>query len=201
MELTEVQAKILDELMRDPRASMRTISDRVGVSTPTVSNMVKELEEMGIIKGYRTELDTFKLGLHIFYIKIDLDLQKIHEIIEGLRTMEYLYALRELDGGGLFLEIVVPSLRVLDETVINIKKMEGVVKLKVSRVTKEFGPMRIISLDAVHDISIDCFYCKKGIEGTPVKFEIDGKKHYVCCDVCASEYKEKYRRVKDRSEL
>ncbi len=201
MELTETQAKILEELQSDSRISMRSLADKVGVSTPTASATVKDLEEMEIIRGYFTSLDTFKLGLHVFYVRMESDLRKIHEIVEKVRSLEYLHGFRELDGGILFLELVVPSLRALDDTVILLKKTEGVQKLDVSRVTREFGKMKSISLDTTRDLSIDCFYCKKGIEGTPVKLEIDGRKHYVCCDVCASEYKEKYSRLKERSEI
>lgn len=49
----ELDRRILRELSKDARASMRSIADRLGVSTPTVSQRVRRMEEAGLILGYR----------------------------------------------------------------------------------------------------------------------------------------------------
>lgn len=49
----ELDRRILRELGKDARVSMRAIAERLGVSTPTVSQRVRRMEEAGLILGYR----------------------------------------------------------------------------------------------------------------------------------------------------
>lgn len=56
-EIDELDLKILRLLQNNARISLRAISERVFVSTPTVAARIDELTERGIIKGYYTEID------------------------------------------------------------------------------------------------------------------------------------------------
>ncbi len=199
MELSETQANILGVLQEDARVSMRTLANKVDVSTPTASSTVKDLEDMGVIRGYLTLLDTRKLGIHTFYLRIEADLDISDSVVESMIAINEVHKLGELEGGALFAVVKVPSLDVLDDVMKCLKKTEGVEKLKVSRVTKEFKSSGTITPDALTDLSIDCFYCKKKIAGSPVKLELDHRKHYLCCGVCASEYEAKYNRLKEKA--
>jgi Lrp/AsnC family leucine-responsive transcriptional regulator len=50
-------------LMRDePRSSISELARRVGMSAPAVRERVQRLEEAGIIKCYRLEIDPQALG-------------------------------------------------------------------------------------------------------------------------------------------
>ncbi len=199
MELSKTQADILEVLQEDARISMRNLALRIGVSPPTASSTVKELEELGIIKGHLTMLDTRKLGLHTFHLRIGVDLHFLESVAECMVAMNGVYKMGELEGGVFFAVVKVPSLEMLDDVIKSLKKTKGVEKLEVSRVIKDFKSSSTITLDAVPGLSIDCYYCKKKIEGKPVKLELDDRKHYLCCDVCASEYEAKYRRLKDKA--
>ena len=57
MELGEVERRIVAELQKNARLSMRELAALVGVSTPTASAKVKQLEAMGVIRGYTVVLD------------------------------------------------------------------------------------------------------------------------------------------------
>ena len=57
-----VKKKILSLLMKDSRKSYRTIANELGISTTTVSRIVKDLEASGVIQGYTTIVDWHKLG-------------------------------------------------------------------------------------------------------------------------------------------
>ncbi len=199
MELSETQAKVLEILQEDPRISMRRLAHRVGVSTPTASATVKELEELGVISGYKTLLDAGKLGLHTFHLRIHGDLRSWEDLVESIVGINEVHTLRELDDGSLLAEVLVPSLDILDGIMRRLRVLVGVEKLEVSRVTGEFKNSGTVQTDAATGLSIDCFYCKKKIAGNPVKLELDHRKHYLCCRVCASEYEAKYSRLKDKA--
>ncbi len=57
-----VKNDIIDILLSDSRLSFRAIAKKLKISTTTVSKIVKELEDSGIILGYTTILDWEKLG-------------------------------------------------------------------------------------------------------------------------------------------
>jgi len=61
-ELKEIDRKLLNELSRDSRRSLRKISRVLGVSVNTLSKRISELEKNGIIEGYCIRTDPDKLG-------------------------------------------------------------------------------------------------------------------------------------------
>ena len=60
--IDETDRKIIHVLQKDGRASLRKISEEVGVSLGTVSNRVNRMESSGIITGYSVRLDPEKVG-------------------------------------------------------------------------------------------------------------------------------------------
>jgi len=63
--LDELNIRILRELTADPRLRTTELARRLGVSTPTVRERVTRLEESGVIRGYRLEVDPAALGLPV----------------------------------------------------------------------------------------------------------------------------------------
>ena len=65
MTLDEIDRKLLQELQEDARTSYAELGRRVGLTTPAVIERVRKLEDARIITGYRTEVDTARVGLPI----------------------------------------------------------------------------------------------------------------------------------------
>jgi Lrp/AsnC family leucine-responsive transcriptional regulator len=63
--LDEINLRLLAELQHDPRLRTTELARRLGVSAPTVRERLARLEESGVIRGYRLELDPAALGLPI----------------------------------------------------------------------------------------------------------------------------------------
>jgi Lrp/AsnC family leucine-responsive transcriptional regulator len=86
--LDDVNVRLLEHLLRDPRLTMAELARRVGMSAPAVTERVQRLEEQGVIAGYRTDLDPRALGLPIAaYVRIrpgPRHLQKIAELAQGM---------------------------------------------------------------------------------------------------------------------
>lgn len=57
--------RILRELQADARLSYNELARRVGLSSPTVAERVRRLEEAGVIAGYRAAVDPAKVGLPV----------------------------------------------------------------------------------------------------------------------------------------
>ena len=62
MELDTTDRDLLAALLEDARISQRGLVKRVGVAQGTITNRLRRLEEMGIIKGYTVLLDAESIG-------------------------------------------------------------------------------------------------------------------------------------------
>ena len=57
--------KLLAALLKTPRASITDLARKVGLSAPATRERMLRLEEAGVIKGWRVELDPKALGFPI----------------------------------------------------------------------------------------------------------------------------------------
>lgn len=62
MKIDDIDRKILNELMRDSRLSMSELGRRINLSSPSVSERVKQMESHGVIESYTTKVNLGKLG-------------------------------------------------------------------------------------------------------------------------------------------
>lgn len=60
--MDEKDRKILNILQNDGRATSKSISNKIGLSTPAVLERIKKLENKGVIAGYKAILDHKKIG-------------------------------------------------------------------------------------------------------------------------------------------
>ena len=58
----DVDWRLLLELQQNARTSFSELGRRVGLTPPAVAERVRRLEEAGVIKGYRVDLDVQRLG-------------------------------------------------------------------------------------------------------------------------------------------
>ena len=65
MDIDSTDAKILEALQRDGRASHSAIAEEVGLSQPSVHERIKKLEQRGVIRGYTALLDPQALDLGV----------------------------------------------------------------------------------------------------------------------------------------
>ncbi|MFS0672111.1 Lrp/AsnC family transcriptional regulator [Ornithinibacillus sp. 179-J 7C1 HS] len=65
MKIDNIDKKIIQELSQNSRLSMRELGKRVNLSSPSVTERVKQMESFGIIKQYTVELDYEKIGFPI----------------------------------------------------------------------------------------------------------------------------------------
>jgi DNA-binding Lrp family transcriptional regulator len=66
----DTELKLVSELMKNSRRSDRELARLIGVSQPTVSRMIKNLEKEGIIQEYTMIPDMNKLGIEMIAITL-----------------------------------------------------------------------------------------------------------------------------------
>jgi DNA-binding Lrp family transcriptional regulator len=80
--MKHVESCLLSELLKNSRRSDRELARVLGVSQPTVSRMIRRLEEQGIIKEYTIIPDFAKLGYDIMgftFVKMKQNLSSDEE--------------------------------------------------------------------------------------------------------------------------
>ncbi|HLR84390.1 MAG TPA: Lrp/AsnC family transcriptional regulator [Nocardioidaceae bacterium] len=63
--LDDVNRRILALLDEDPRRGTAELARRIGMSAPAVRERVRRLEETGVIRGYRLDVDPAAVGLPV----------------------------------------------------------------------------------------------------------------------------------------
>ena len=61
--LDPLNLRLLALLVREPRQSTAELARRLGVSAPTARERLRRLEEAGVIRGYRVDIDPAAVGL------------------------------------------------------------------------------------------------------------------------------------------
>jgi len=95
MKIDCIDKKILEELSKNSRLSMSELGRRVNLSSPSVTERVRQMESFEIIKKYTIEVDYSKLGFPIQCI-IEAtvkngDYNSFKRYIEGLPNVEFCY--------------------------------------------------------------------------------------------------------------
>ncbi|MEW6736866.1 MAG: Lrp/AsnC family transcriptional regulator [Acidobacteriota bacterium] len=111
-----VNLRILVELQNDPRLTMSELGRRIGLSSPAVTERVRRLEEMGVIQGYRLDLNPTALGLPIAaYIRIRPNPGQLPKIAEIAQCIPEIVECYRVTGEDCFiLKVYLPSIDQLD---------------------------------------------------------------------------------------
>lgn len=197
MELEGLDARILRALMEDGRASYRSVAKRVGVSTPTVSARVRELESLGILEGYHAHVRPEKLGGHALFLRVRTSPGRLEAVADRLRAREEVRHLRKASRHNLLVDVISPGPEATRDLLAWVGGLEGVREYEDFPLLETVKDEPPVIPDQGTPLAIDCFYCGKRIAASPVRLRLDGRTHYLCCTSCATLYREKYERIRD----
>ena len=62
-QIDDINRRLLAELQDDARLTIAELGRRVALSAPAVAERIQRLEQRGVIRGYRAEIDPRALGL------------------------------------------------------------------------------------------------------------------------------------------
>jgi Lrp/AsnC family leucine-responsive transcriptional regulator len=114
-----VNLRILTELQQNPRLTMSELGRRVGLSAPAVTERVRRLEELGIIQGYRLDINPTALGLPIAaYVRVRPNPGQLPKIAELAQQIPEVVECYRVTGEDCFiLKVYLPSLDQLDHII------------------------------------------------------------------------------------
>lgn len=115
MSIDSFDARLLRALQQDGRLTNQQLADQVGLSPSQCSRRRAALEEAGLIRGYRAELDAGRLGFTLLvFIEVTLsthsreNAQRFRELVGGVAAIQECYALT--GGADYLLKAILPGL-------------------------------------------------------------------------------------------
>ena len=114
--LDERNVKLLRLLRDDPRMGISEMARRVGMSAPAVRERVQRLEEAGVIRSYRLEIEPRALGYPICaFVRVRPMPGKIAKIAELAQRLPQVVECHRITGEDCFiLRVYLESLDDLD---------------------------------------------------------------------------------------
>ena len=139
--LDEVDRRILDELVRDGRISIRTLAERVHVSRTNAYARVERLLRDGVITGFRAQVAPEPAGLGTSaYISLTIEQNSWREVSAELARVRYIEHVALLSGEHDVLALVrAPDNATLRDVVLNrVQSIAGVLSTRTWLVFEEF---------------------------------------------------------------
>lgn len=96
--------KLLAELQANARLSVAELGRRIGLSATATAERMRQMEEIGILRGYTVEIDREALGLEVLaFIRMSCPGQNYRRFLEYVQTLEEVRECHHLTGGDDFL--------------------------------------------------------------------------------------------------
>ncbi|MFZ2986942.1 Lrp/AsnC family transcriptional regulator [Ideonella sp.] len=114
-ELDRYDVAILQALQRDARQSNADLAAAIGLSPAPTWRRVRRLEQIGVITGYRAEVDRRRIGLGVLaFVRVDADrdnAEATRALEAAIRQWPEVIACHYISGAGTFeLQVMVTDL-------------------------------------------------------------------------------------------
>ena len=189
MECDETDAKILQALMNDGRASMRQIAERTSLTTPTVSSRLARLIKSGTIRKFIPVLSPdSNQGIEAL-VTLRVDSTSTEEVATRLAELREIESVYMTTGQGITLKISLEAAQDLQPFLSeNIPKVGvRVTSSQIVTGTVKEEPSSLVPKALV--INLKCDYCGGPITARrPYTLAFGRSHHYFCCKTCRKEY-------------
>lgn len=123
-----LDAALLDELTRNPRAGIVDLATKLGVARNTVQSRIRKLEESGAVAGYRPVVDLPNLGVPLqAFIGIELVQARMGHVVAQLERLPEVLEVHATTGReDLLVRMAARSQQNLLEVLERLHSIEGV---------------------------------------------------------------------------
>jgi DNA-binding Lrp family transcriptional regulator len=99
MTYENLDAKLINALLGDGRASLRSLAEELDVSVTTVSNHLRDLEDEGVIEGYTPRVNYDAIGYDVTAIlQLKVEGSALPDVTETLRNQKQMTSVYEVTG-------------------------------------------------------------------------------------------------------
>jgi Lrp/AsnC family leucine-responsive transcriptional regulator len=143
VELDEVDRRLVLTLSRNGRRSAAGLAKDLGLSRQAVTERMRSLEERGVIRGYRADVDPLALGLPIrAQLRLALDgtapPQKEKEVIRLLTSHPMVRAVSRVSGEDCFVaDVIARRMEDVNELLAQIKETRAILSSRTAFVLEQ----------------------------------------------------------------
>jgi len=195
LKLDDLDIHLLSILQREGRIPLNELSNRIGLSTPTVRKRIERLIELGVIKMFTVVVDKtkFRETISVFLI-IEGKPEKIRNIGEKLAEYPEITEVYVVTGDhNLVAKAFIDDIDKLQTIIREISTMPDVYNIHASLINDTIKEESGIQIKPGTGIKVYCSFCGKLIEKSPKKLIHNNRTLYFCCDTCLSEFKKKHK--------
>ncbi|WP_435178720.1 HTH-type transcriptional regulator Lrp [Halorussus sp. AFM4] len=99
MTYENLDVELVNALLNDGRASLRSLAEELDVSVTTVSNHLADLEEGGVVQGYTPRVDYDALGYDVTaVIQLKVEGHALPDVTDRLRDHDRMISVYEVTG-------------------------------------------------------------------------------------------------------
>lgn len=191
VQLDRLDAGILRLLQEDARLSYRQIAEKLGTTTPTVSARVKALEDLGILRGYRAEVDPGIIGGATYLLTVRAAPRSLDKVARDVAALDGVEEVLLVAGGALQARARLrPPQSSLAQLHAALAAMDDVSSYDVAEV------LAVRHKRAVHvfpdNVDVACHQCHGPIRGEPVTKTVGGHAHVFCCKHCMTTFVKRF---------
>ena len=100
MQLDDTDRRLLAVLLEDARISQRGLAQRIGVAQGTITNRLRRLEELGVIKGYTVLLEPESIGWTMTVITgLRIEKGSMINVQQNIAADPRVFAVYDVTGG------------------------------------------------------------------------------------------------------
>ncbi len=151
LELDAIDLQILDHLQEQGRIPLVKLAEQVGLSSPSVIDRVKKLEDSGIISGYHASVDARRLGKDVTaFIGVSIAHPKAISTFEQTVAMvdDVLECHHVTGAHTLLLKVKTDNTSSLERLISTIRSIEGVSQTETMVVLSTHTERATISVGA-----------------------------------------------------
>ncbi|KAF1051219.1 MAG: HTH-type transcriptional regulator LrpC [Stenotrophomonas maltophilia] len=143
--IDEIDQRLLGALMQDSRRSLKALAQICGLSSPSVAERLRKLEERGVLTGYTIEVDPRALGYQLQAIVRVRPLPgRLHEVEREIQAIPEFTECDKVTGDDCFVaRLLVRSMEQLDTLLdrLNGSAQTHTVIVKKTPVKRRLPPM------------------------------------------------------------
>ncbi|UQY34168.1 Lrp/AsnC family transcriptional regulator [Pseudomonas fulva] len=143
--IDEIDQHLIAALTEDSRRSLKALAQISGLSSPSVAERLRKLEEKGVLKGYGVEVDPRAFGYQLqAIVRIRPLPGQLHEVERQIQATPQFTECDKVTGEDCFIaRLHVRSMEQLDEILdhINVYALTNTAIVKKTTVKRRLPPM------------------------------------------------------------
>lgn len=141
----EIDQQLIVALTEDSRRSLKALAQISGLSSPSVAERLRKLEEKGVLKGYGVDIDPRAFGYQLqAIVRIRPLPGQLHEVERQIQATPQFTECDKVTGEDCFIaRLHVRSMEQLDEILdhINVYALTNTAIVKKTTVKRRLPPM------------------------------------------------------------